>query len=485
MRRIAIALSVILFGLALPFGRGTARAAGAGWAILNPDGNYDAQLENQKAVLDLLRNGASVYWFVKGGGAPAKLKRGDYVVLASQADTKYAAAVMSGIPADRQLKLGSVAGWKGYKLSFPRVMLDGNKYAKTEFYEWYFRCLRPSGLRIGHWGGSDAKQLEVCDVLVVAGGSGGPDAKASQVMRDFQKRGGAFVGSCNAGLIFKQPPSEKPKDKRIRLGTGLLEAQCPVVLDGGSNAVTKKVAADHPVMWHMPAEFVVRHANGPVLESTGSTCTVLATLKEAQWKSNKKAQAEGKGIWLAGQRPGQGRVVVFGSHPEFRQGKRFVDGHRGVYDAIFWCTAGDEGAVQPANGKSDQPAGWLDLGGKAPDAAKGIAAAKEAVSAAVKINQDAPKYYWRGTHKNLAGKDLASLLKSLDVMQMAGGGDKAGWFAKRREELIAELVAGLKKWPTPFKWGSGEMTRNMPTEIAVKFEEWVRDYERFLKANGR
>jgi hypothetical protein len=484
MKRIAIVLILALFGIALSCGR-EAVAAGAGWGIVNPDGDYKAQLENQKVVLDLLRNGVAVYWFVKGQGAPAKLKRGDYVVLGSGASAKYVTALVNAVPAARRLQLASVAGWKGYKLSFPRVMLDGSRYAKTEFYAWYYSCLRPSGFRIGHWGGSDAGQLANCDVLVVAGGAGGPDAKSSQVMRDFQKRGGAFVGSCNAGLIFKQPPNGKPKDRRIRLGAGLIDAQCPVVLDGGSLAVTKKLAADHPVMWHMPAEFGVRHANGPVLESVGPTCTVLATLKEAQWKSTKKAAAEGKGIWLAGERPGEGRVVVFGSHPEFRQGKKFLDGHRGVYDAILWCTAGKERAVEPGSAKSDRPSGWFDLGGKAPDAAKQIAAAKGAVSAAVKINQDAPKYYWRGTHKSLAAKDLASLLKSLDAMQMTGGGDRAGWFAKRRDRLIAELVTALKKWPTPFKWGSGEMTRNMPTELAVKFEEWARDYRHFLKANGR
>jgi len=224
-----------------------------------------------------------------------------------------------------------------------------------------------------------------------------------------------------------------------------------------------------------------------VMEVAGPSCVALAVLKEAKWKSNKKAVAEGKPIWLAGQRPGQGRVVIFGNHPEFGT-KKYPDGHRGVYDAIFWCTAGDERAVELGGDKSDRPAGWFDLAaGQPQDAAKQIAAAQEQVSLAIKANEAAPKPKsdWRGTYKKLAHAELSSLLASLEKMKMTGGGDKAGWFAGRREQLIAELLSSLKQWPSPLTWEPGDVMRNMPTESAAKFEEWARDYGYFLTANGR
>ncbi len=491
VKKIVSAPSLILLALVLccscwvdvvQAGSGGAQKA---WAIVNPDGDYNAQLANQKIVLDLLRHNVSVYWFSKGAKTPAKLKRGDYVVFNSALNARYIEALLAQVPVERRLPLAEITGWQGYKLSFPRVMLDGNKYSSIEFYDWYHGCLSAGGFRFGTFGGSDARPLENCDVVVVAGGGGGPDKAFSQVLRDFQKRGGGFVGSCNACLIAKQPPAGKPKDRRISLGINLIEAQTPLVLDGGSESVNTKVAAEHPVMWHIPAEFSIRHANGPVMDVTGPSCVALAVLKEAKWKSPKKDAAKGKAIWLAGQRPGEGRIVIFGNHPEV-QYKRNLYGYRGVFDAILWSAAGKESVIKPGQekAKASRPAGWFELAaGKTPVADKQLTDAQVKLSQAIKTSEASTKVHWRGTYKKLAKSGLDRIQNGLDAMTLKGGTDKADWFAKRRNQLLTELLTALKQWPTPLKWGYGEKMNYMPTELGIKFEEFARDYSNLLKSN--
>ena len=308
----------MLFCLAGILTRGPVHAAESwsGWVLLNPPEDYQAQLENQKVVLDLMRNGVTVYWYAEGKGSPKPVKRGDYVILDSANHTPYIRTLLKELPGDRQFAVKGLTGWKGYKLRFPRLLLEGNPWAMSWHYVPYYDCLRRGGFSaatLGHH--SDAKAFEGVDALIVGGGMGEGPPEHNQILRDYIKNGGGYVGSCNGAAMAMEraKKSENEWDKWfVKQGTGIIEAQGTfTILNFGRFTITKEELPDHPVMWHMPPVFPIEHHNGPVMAPTGANCVTLATVQKLSLDQTMEAGPDhalkdkvvGASIWVAGQRP--------------------------------------------------------------------------------------------------------------------------------------------------------------------------------------
>ena len=458
MKKIAVALSLSLFAVGLSCGRGAGAVAaeGGAWAIVNPKGDYVAQIQNQKIILDLLRNGVTVYWYAGGQGGAKSLNPGDYVVLGSGEYTSYIKALLKELPGDRQVDATGALGGKGYKLRWPRIAAPPACASALQRSGFAFSLLHTK---------EKINQLDGTGVFCFSWTRHSDPRPSGQAIRDHIKRGGAYVGLTEADLV---------------------EAEVSFDLDGQGSLIVKNEAPDHPVMWHLPEEFSQYHRGGSVLEAAGASAVSLASVKTAELKRSKKAaEAPGKTLWAAGQRPGEGRAVVFASWPSvamLKNGKREktnymvgpVATNRLLSNAIFWSTAGDPEAIKAPAGKPERPAGWFEpTDAKVVDRSALFSQALKQTVEAIKTVRALPP---KDSYKEVALPYFLTAFGAMSEMGMAKGGDKAGWFDKRREELLAQLKELS---------ATAAAAKEVPSELAAQCEAWARDYQLFLEANGR
>jgi len=247
-----------------------------------------------------------------------------------------------------------------------------------------------------------AGELATVDVLVVPGG--GLRAMHGQLeplgddgcraIAEFVRRGGMYVGCCagaydcivNSGAFVAGCPAQRHLQLinagpwRAVEAVEFLDLQSP-----GVGVVTvRNVRPDHPVMFGMPPEFAITHYNGPVLDPLtervidgASAATGLAEF--AGW-TPRFTPAEAFAGPLAGDEPtylaravaagrfaiaagelGTGRVVAFGSHPEFGLDlplAEWSDPARLLANAILWqAMSGRAAAVAWGYGAAPGPVG--------------------------------------------------------------------------------------------------------------------------------
>ena len=137
--------ALLIFGVAaMP---GFALDPASGWAILNPRDDHEAQIINQKLILDMLDQGLTVCWVVKARPPIPGIRAGDYII-PRQEKEGYAIALLKELSTDRKKALSSIATVTAHKLSYPKIILDGLPWAS--FHGWYYDTLLKGGFRFEH-----------------------------------------------------------------------------------------------------------------------------------------------------------------------------------------------------------------------------------------------------------------------------------------------------------------------------------------------
>ena len=484
--------------LALVFCTGMSGAAEecSGWALLNPPQDYDAQVVNQKAVLDLLSNGLTVYWVAGPKAGPGGTRMGDYVV-PMQEGADYARAVLRELTPAHQKMLQGATAFKGMKMAAPRVAVETQMY-----FHWYYEVVRRGGFRFGS-PKHNAADLAPYNLFVAPGGGNvAVTEEYNQVLRDFVRSGRGYLGSCFGAAKAVYPSRVSYATGSV--GASLVEADNVEVARkygalGGTGSVEIKMEAPaHPVLWNLPPEKLkTLYFNGPVLKGRAPSATVLASLKTALFaKGSVDAEEEyGKAIWIAGQRDGEGKVVVFGDHPEappVTGGEyQWQECHRACFNAILWCCAGPVQEARLPSPRSAPPTPWFRRGAESARMTaeietvlrKTIAVRRslEKIAVTAKVGAEGTDQTPGSVNKSLSFNlamshaDFCRMELLLPRLAMTGGADRAGRFAKTREQLLADLtrILGFDEFIQPI---------HMPTEVALQLEQWTRDYERFERS---
>ena len=157
-----------------------------------------------------------------------------------------------------------------------------------------------------------------------------------RAIREYVEAGGMYIGSC-AGAYAAATVSERfvascPAQAELRLLDARVWNDADATHDelrspGIGELLAENVAPDHPVMAGVPARFAITHYNGPLFEGGQALARVVgrgATFTAAEDFLGcgdephlvDEAIAAGAANIVTGDR-GAGRVVLFGSHPEF------------------------------------------------------------------------------------------------------------------------------------------------------------------------
>ena len=314
-----------------------------------------------------------------------------------------------------------------------------------------------------------AGMLDEVDVLIVPGG--GFEAMDGQLsplgidgaraISDWVRRGGMYIGSCagafdcaivSASFARTCPPKEVLQLVNARVwneGSGELEG---LFSPGVGVLEIENAAAAHPVMFGMPERFSIVHYNGPFFEvldrsqiDGASLATPLATVRGAtdaytHAEAFMGGSADGVATVLergvaaevaaivAGEL-GIGRVVSFGSHPEFGFDltmRQWTDPARMLANAVTW---------QAANGGYPRRIPDSRRSGASVDPAGGVFIALEQ---AVSNLQDAVTRL-----RSRSVDPLPAWLASDYSMSMFGASPGAIWSAALDDLLVicAEIVA--------------------------------------------
>jgi hypothetical protein len=164
-------------------------------------------------------------------------------------------------------------------------------------------------------------------------------AAGCRAIREFVEGGGMYVGSCAGSYDAATVPARFLEICPVQAELRLLDARVwnegdsrfgVLASPGIGELIAGNAAPAHPVMAGMPAQFSITHYNGPFFTGGQMLARVLAAGKQftpaeeflggqdAQGQSllvDRAAEAGAANI-VAGTR-GAGRVVLFGSHPEF------------------------------------------------------------------------------------------------------------------------------------------------------------------------
>lgn len=153
-------------------------------------------------------------------------------------------------------------------------------------------------------------------------------------------------------------------------------------LSGQGPVILRNENPDHPVMWGLPEYFENVYWNGPVMKA-GKYAKVLATFRNVveerygfnanypneiynpdeepntiyqvshDWGTEEGVEIwkdilsdAGKALYVASHRPGEGKVMVFGCHPEASPSLnpygKYDWGYYVLYKALLWATSDDE-----------------------------------------------------------------------------------------------------------------------------------------------
>jgi glutamine amidotransferase-like uncharacterized protein len=182
-------------------------------------------------------------------------------------------------------------------------------------------------------------------------------AGGARALRAYVEGGGMYIGCCAGSYDAATVPEVFLAACPAQAEMCLLEAR--VWNDGGGEEwgglrspgvgvlAAETVAAEHPVMAGMPARFEIAHYNGPLFTGAQALARVVGrTDRFTPWEhmlgdTSEHAlidDAAGVANIVAGP-CGDGRVVLFGSHPEFGFGVAMEDEQppaRMLLNAIAW-----------------------------------------------------------------------------------------------------------------------------------------------------
>ncbi len=309
----------------------------------------------------LLKEGAKLFWATEPfraatPGGEQILDRGSFLISDAPDDWLSAAEQRFGV---KLLQVDSVEGFAGLQLKPLRIAMYGgggapfnhaNIFAELGFFVDF---ISPQEVRQG--------RLSEFDILVMPGGGGiamkgqldplGDDG--CQKVKAFVQRGGMYMGSCagafDAAIVSDSFLAVCPMQRHMQLVNSIIwnrnDTEWVGLNSPGVGVLeSENLRPDHPVMFGMPERFRITHYNGPLFEpqpgaladaseSVGLSAVVGFTedftpaeyflsideLDQAKAQATAligKAAREKRFNVVAGYN-GMGRVVLFGSHPEF------------------------------------------------------------------------------------------------------------------------------------------------------------------------
>ena len=331
---------------------------------------YQQHFRNLRTTLLLARNGYEVLWVSRS----AEIKVADQTKMAHRSDYLiHTAGQAKSVGHWRQLKrfvkhrtkrepltLNASAEIYGLPIESPRILVDAQPWSGN--YNWYYDTLTLGGFTFRHM--FDHRKLapdpRFFNVLVAPGGGGEIPPKYNDLLRGFVAHGGHYVGSCWGAAQAIYP-------SRVGYGTG----NGASIADAYNNEVVRSFGAiggvgvirlrntqpNHPVMWGLPNVLTNIYWNGPVMR-VGPNAKVLATLSgvdttsfqfHSRSKSKRKQDADeerGKALYVVSQRKGEGKVILFGNHPEASSSinpfPAFQMGSHATFNAMLFAVAKKE-----------------------------------------------------------------------------------------------------------------------------------------------
>ena len=342
----------------------------------------------------LLREGAELRWAtesfraIKADGAAQELAAGSFLVTGMELGTELALqAAQQRYGVDLE-PIASVAGFLGHRLHAPRIALYGGGGAPFNhariFAELGFdiEFISPQEVRAG--------ELAAFDVFVIPGGGG--QAMIGQLaplgdegclaIKRWVQEGGMYVGSCagsfDAAIVADSFVQACPQQRHLQMVNAMVwnrsDTEWMGLASPGIGVIESRVLhPNHPVMFGLPERFPITHYNGPLFEPAtdplfdasavqGLTAVDAAaadftpselflSCSESRDPAQTllgRAAAEGRFNIVSGYN-GLGRVVLFGSHPEFGYNLAMDAWDlpaRMLANAAFW-QAGHMGAARP------------------------------------------------------------------------------------------------------------------------------------------
>jgi len=323
---------------------------------------YQGHAENMRLALRILRNGFRVYWLAESNESSTSnvplYRRGDFLIPLDQPDRKFLQFLLEqtaspGVQAVSEKITASV-----YPLDEPTILVDAQSWASN--YYWYYDTLTTAGFSFEHLYQHEANSFDPQrhNLFVVPGGGGDIPAGYNDLLRGYVSGGGNFIGSC-WGAIQALQPSEASggsgNGAGIAEGLNTQKIRSFGALGGYGPIVLKNEAPGHPVMWDLPSEIRNIYWNGPVMQPTGGARSLASFhhVVEPDFFFHRPDRAArkldyteeiGKSIYMVSQREGEGRVVLFGSHPEATSSvspfEPFAMGNKALYNSILFATAG-------------------------------------------------------------------------------------------------------------------------------------------------
>jgi hypothetical protein len=188
-----------------------------------------------------------------------------------------------------------------------------------------------------------------------------------RAIRAYVDGGGMYIGSCAGSYDAATVPAGFrelcPEQDELRLvDARVWNADDEAVLrsPGIGVLVARNADQEHPVMAGIGPEFRITHYNGPLFTGGHALATVSAPAEEFTAAEDFFGDGGGPALLTRGaaegvanivaERRGAGRVVLFGSHPEFGTSPGMddvTDAARMLVNAIDWQLAETAGAERP------------------------------------------------------------------------------------------------------------------------------------------
>ena len=332
----------------------------------------------------LLREKAEVRWATEkfsaeaSNGKPLELQRGAFLI--TNADTisprrLKAALDHYGVPA---AAVADLRGFEGLLLHRLRIAIYGGGGAPFN----HARIFAELGFQVEFISAQEirAGKLDDYDLFVVPGGGGLAMAgqlnplgdEGCRLIKAWVQRGGMYIGSCagsfNAAIVAESFLEVCPQQRHLQLVNALIwnrgDTEWIGLESPGIGIIeSRNLKPEHPIMFGLPDRFKITHYNGPLfdvdtgllpdasmatgLSAVAGSCDAFTHseyfLRLSQSGNSEatvlgKASQEGRFNIVSGYN-GLGRVVLFGSHPEFGYNLAMDDWGlpaRMLANAAFW-----------------------------------------------------------------------------------------------------------------------------------------------------
>jgi hypothetical protein len=200
-----------------------------------------------------------------------------------------------------------------------------------------FDFVFPADIEAGALAAYDAFVMPGGGYLAMQGQLEPLGSSGCRAIRQYVADGGLYIGSCAGSYSPASVPASFLRACPMQADLRLLDCQIwngwdsPLAAGLQSPGIgtlrASNAAPAHPVMAGMPAAFTITHYNGPLFSGGEVLATVAGPGEEftpaeeflgERAESTLVARAAEAGVAnIVAGRPGDGRVVLFGSHPEF------------------------------------------------------------------------------------------------------------------------------------------------------------------------